>query len=98
MINQQSILEVAIKNEKDRKIKERLKAVRFVLVSGYSIDDATEAYCVTAQCIKNWVQWYKDDGIDGLRDLPRNGRPASIPMEKLSEFIVKLTNQVNLTP
>ena len=44
---------------------------------------------VTVQTVCKWPARFERDGIDGLTDSPRSGRPRTINDEKVSEVIEK---------
>ena len=37
--------------------------------------------------IKNWIKWYREEGIAGLSDRPRSGRPPKVPKITLDDFM-----------
>ena len=41
----------------------------------------------SARWVHDWLKRYDQGGLEGLRDLPRPGRPRSVPPEKINEII-----------
>ena len=64
---------------------------RIVLLSseGLSGKDIGERTGVTAQTVVKWRARFEREGIEGLTDSPRSGRPRTISDEKVAEVIEK---------
>ena len=45
---------------------------------GYTINDLSDIFDVDRDTITNWLDKYKSEGISGLKDLPRSGRPPKL--------------------
>jgi transposase len=61
----------------------RLLAIASVL-EGRSREDAARAAGMQRQTLRDWVLRYNTDGIAGLVDRPRSGRPARLKPEQLA--------------
>ena len=72
-------------------------AVHTVYVRKTGIDDTAAHLMRSARWVRNWLHRYDEGGLDGLRDLPRSGRPRRIPRETI-EQIVNKTVQPKGTP
>ncbi|ACP49130.1 hypothetical protein YN1551_2108 [Sulfolobus islandicus Y.N.15.51] len=72
----------AYEEEKDARIKERILAVKLHLVDGKSEKEVSKMLNKGYSTIKLWVGKYKKEGLDGLRDKPRSGRPRKAEKEK----------------
>ena len=77
---------------KDEKFSQgiRLYAV-YQIKLGRSAEELEELYNVSHKSICNWVHIYNSDGINGLKDKPRSGRPPRLNSEQqnaLKEAIV----------
>ena len=60
----------------------------------------TEAAACLRQCpdwVGMWIQRFNTDGLDGLRDLLRSGRPPKIPLQE-TDKIMKQASQTPTTP
>ncbi len=63
----------------------RLLAIALVL-DGASRKDAARAAGMDRQSLRDWVHRYNDEGVDGLCDRARSGRPALMSRDQLAEF------------
>ena len=71
-------LEKACKKEKDQKVRTRMVAVRMVRVLDMSVDEAADILVHCPTWVRDWLSRYDEGGLEGLRDLPRCGRPRRI--------------------
>ena len=55
-------------------------------IRGKSAQEVAEAFGVTERTIWNWVRRFNEQGIDGLLDRPRSGRPRKIPPGQSAEL------------
>ena len=58
----------------------RLLAIALVF-DGWSRTDAARAAGMDRQTLRDWVHRYNAEGVDGLRDRPRSGRPPQLTPE-----------------
>jgi len=77
---------------KDEKFSQgvRLYAV-YQIKLGRNAEELEELYNVSHKSICNWVHSYNSDGVNGLKDKPRSGRPPRLNDEqqkKLKEVIM----------
>lgn len=85
-----SKLDVAYKQEKDVDVKERILLVRHMVEDEKHIEDvAKELHRCRAWAYK-WYKRYNEDGLDGLKDQPRTGRPPDVP----KEIMVKIRQEL----
>lgn len=63
------------RQEADGRVGSRLLAIANVL-DGMDRATAARAAGMDRQTLRDWVIRFNDQGVDGLRDLPRSGRPA----------------------
>ena len=61
------------------------------LAMAHILDGATRAEAAAAcgmdrQTLRDWVHRYNADGLAGLRDAPRSGRPAVLSAEQMAEL------------
>jgi transposase len=63
----------------------RLLAIALV-VEGASRAQAAEAAGMTRQTLRDWVHRYNEEGVAGLTDRPRSGRPAGLNENQLKEL------------
>lgn len=63
------------RRERDGRVAARLIALANVL-EGMNRDAAARAAAMDRQTLRDWVIRFNAEGVDGLRDQPRSGRPA----------------------
>ena len=63
----------------------RLLAIAMVL-DGWSRTDAARAAGMDRQTLRDWVHRYNAEGVDGLRDRPRSGRPSQLKPEHFAKL------------
>ena len=76
----------------------RMSAIR-VLGLGFSHDQSAQMHNVSKRTITRWVNCFNDQGVDGLIDRPRAGRPKKIGPEKSAEYrnLIQHPEKVNQT-
>jgi transposase len=93
-LSRDKILDDAYRHESDADIRERILLVRRVKAEGKNVTDVAknELHRSRAWAYK-WLKRYDDidDGLKGLKDRPRNGRPPEVPEEKL----LKIRNELS---
>ena len=86
-----SILDKAYKNEHDASVKERLLLVVRIVIDKQHIETvASELHKSRAWAYK-WYKRYSDEGLEGLRDKPRSGRPPFMDEEKIMKIRTELS-------
>ena len=90
-------LKKACRKEKDPMVAARMLAVHTVYVRKAGIDETAAHLMRSARWVRNWLRRYDEGGLEGLRDLPRSGRPRRIPRETIEQIINK-TVQPKCTP
>ena len=63
----------------------RLLALAMVL-DGHPRQLAAQAGGMDRQTLRDWVHRYNAHGVEGLRDVPRSGRPAALSSEQMQEL------------
>ncbi len=66
----------------------------YVLLSnkGKSVPEICEIFNRHPNCVRKWIKRYQAQGIDGLRDIQRSGRPHKVneqTREKIDEILKK---------
>ncbi len=64
-------------------------AVYMVHVCKKSIDETAGDLMRSPKWVRNWLNCFDSGGLNGLRDLPRSGRPSKIPREIMERIIDK---------
>ena len=82
LVSINAILNNAYKKEKDSNVKERILLVKRVKI------DKQEAASVAEHELNRsrwwaykWLHRFDKDGLDGLKDKPRSGRPPDVPKD-----------------
>lgn len=78
-------LRVAARRTKDSDQARRLLAVALVL-DGTSRTEAARVTGMDRQTLRDWVVRYNSEGVAGLRDRPRPGRPGQLSAAQLAEL------------
>src|SRR5687767_7249147 len=65
------------RRERDGRVSARLLA-RADALDGLPREEAARLAGMTGQTRGDWVQRYNAEGVDGLRDRPRSGRPCAL--------------------
>lgn len=78
-------LRLAARRTKGRDQARRLLAVALVL-EGASLTEAARVTGMDRQTLRDWVIRYNAEGVDGLCDRPRSGRPGRLTPAQLAEL------------
>jgi len=70
-------LRAAAKRSANAKQASRILAIAMVL-DGFSREEAARLCGMDRQTLRDWVHRYNQEGLDGLADRARGGRPASL--------------------
>jgi transposase len=74
-------LERAYRNEEDPDVKERMLLVLRVKGDGAKPSKASTELHRTKPWASKWLKRFQNEGIDGLRTMPRSGRPSRLSAE-----------------
>jgi putative transposase len=87
-----SKLDIAYNTEKDVAVKERILLVRLIVLDKKHIEDiAQELHRCRAWAYK-WYKRYKDNGLDGLKDKVKTGRPTDVPKDVMVKIRKELAD------
>jgi putative transposase len=87
-----SKLDIAYNTEKDVAVKERILLVRLIVLDKKHIEDiAQELHRCRAWAYK-WYKRYKDNGLDGLKDKVKTGRPPDVPKDVMVKIRKELAD------
>ena len=84
-------LETAIHCTPTGKAYRRLFAIRMLFL-GYTHVQVAELSMVTRRTLQNWIARFNDQGIDGLKDGKKPGRPRIISAEQTDTYIHLINN------
>ena len=82
-----TVLDYAYKHESNANVRERILLVRRTISDDQDIVlvSKEELHRSRAWAYK-WVRRFDKEGLDGLKDRHRSGRPHDVPKEKLSKI------------
>ena len=93
LVSINAILNNAYKKEKDSNVKERILLVKRVKI------DKQEAASVAEHELNRsrwwaykWLHRFDKDGLDGLKDQPRSGRPPDVPEDVMMQIRSELAD------
>ena len=72
-------------------------AVRMVRVRNMSVEETADILVRCSMWVRNWLRRYDEGGLEGLRDLPRCGRPRRIPRNVMDGIVANVTG-CRITP
>jgi transposase len=66
-----------------------VERARMILLAGKGkrVDAIAEELELSAATVRTWLKRFNSDGLDGLNDLTRSGRPATYSAEQVAEVI-----------
>ena len=87
-----TVLDYAYKHESNASIRERILLVRRIMSDGQDIGMVSkeELHRSIAWAYK-WLRRFDKEGLEGLKNKPRSGRPPDVPQEKLIEIRKELS-------
>jgi len=74
-----------IRNESDARVRQRLTGIMHV-AQGKTVPVAAEAIALHERKLCNWVHRFNAEGLEGLKDRPRRGRPGQLTEEQKQAF------------
>lgn len=80
-------LEKAYRKEKDSRVVPRMLAVHMIRMREMSIGETAANLMRSERWVHKWLERFDAGGLDGLRDLPKTGRPPNIPREIMARII-----------
>jgi transposase len=84
-------LETVLKETKEVRVFRRAQAVREV-VKGQRLQHVSEVLQFTYSALRKWVHRFANQGVQGLLDRPRPGRPAKVTCE-LEKHLNRLVDE-----
>jgi transposase len=84
-------LDTFIKQAKEARVFRRAQAVRNV-VKGQRLQTVSDALSFTYSALRKWVHRFASQGVQGLVDRPRSGRPPKMTCE-LEKHLNRLVDQ-----
>jgi len=87
-----SVLDKAYRNERDGHVKERILLVIRASCDKKHIESISSEFHRSRAWAYKWYKRYRDEGVDGLRDRSRSGKPSAIPKEMKDKIKQELSN------
>ena len=84
-------LDTFLKQTKEARLFRRAQAVREV-VQGHRLQTVSDSLHFTYSALRKWVHRFAHEGIQGLVDRPRSGRPPTVTCE-LEQHLNRLVDQ-----
>ncbi|MDN5845779.1 MAG: winged helix-turn-helix domain-containing protein [Candidatus Nitrosocosmicus sp.] len=81
LINNKALFERSHRTEKDAKVKERMLLVLNVVYHGKVAAQVAREIHRSRSWACQWLKGYDKQGMDGLKDIPKNGRRTELPVE-----------------
>jgi transposase len=84
-------LDTFLKRTKEARVFRRAQAVRAV-VTGQRLQTVSDTLHFTYSALRKWVYRFANQGVPGLVDRPRSGRPPKVTCE-LAQHLNRLVDQ-----
>ena len=65
------------KTEMDPRLARRIQAI-YLARKSFTCPQIMDLTGAKRRTVQNWIRWYNDEGIEGLKDRPRSGRPTKL--------------------
>jgi transposase len=87
-----SKLDVAYNRENDADVKERIQLVRRIEQDKQHIEDIAKELNRCRAWAYKWYKRYNENGLDGLKDKERSGRPPDVPKDVMLQIRQELAD------
>ena len=95
MVSSAKLLDDAYRTEKNVDVRERLLLVRRVLVDNEQISTVAEKeFRRSRWWAYKWMKRYAESGLEGLKNLPRTGRPPQVSGQEFAEIKRELSENL----
>jgi transposase len=95
LVSSAKLLDDAYRTEHNVDVRERLLLVRRVLVDNEQISRVAEnEFHRSRWWAYKWVKRYAESGLEGLKNLPRTGRPPEVSGQKFAEIKRELSENL----
>ncbi len=86
------ILDKAYKEESDADIRERIQLLRRILSDKQHIESVAQELHRSRAWAYKWYKRYNREGLEGLKNKPRSGRPPLVTNDVMMEIRKELSN------
>ena len=87
-----SVLDKAYRNEHDVRVKERILLIIRVSSDKQHIESVAQELHRSRAWAYKWYKRYNDEGMEGLRDKPRSGKPSDMSKEETDKIKQELSD------
>jgi transposase len=95
LVSSAKLLDDAYRTEKNGDVRERLLLVRRVLLDNEQTARVAEnEFHRSRWWAYKWVKRYAESGLEGLKNLPRTGRPPQVSVQKFAEIERELSENI----
>ena len=81
-------LRQALKNEREERIRKRMSVVLKMKTGDHTPRAVADKMNCTVQSVYNWVAKFDKEGVNGLRDRPKDGRRTKVSKKKLDKIFL----------
>ena len=85
-------LDRAYKNERNARVRERILLVIRISSDKQHVESVARELHMARSWAYKWHKRYGDEGMEGLRDRPRSGKPSAMPKEEMDKIKQDLSN------
>ena len=85
-------LDRAYRNESDVRVRERILLVIRISSDKQHIESVARELHRARSWAYKWCKRYSDEGLEGLRDRQRSGKPPAIPKEEMDKIKQELSD------
>jgi transposase len=89
---QAQLLLIATRPTSPQRLAQRAKLVLAVLIEGFGVREAALRHQVSPNTVRKWTTRFQADGIEGLADAPRSGRPRSYDDDAVRDLCTLATS------
>ena len=86
-----SVLDKAYRKERNASVKERLLLIIRISTDKQHIELVARELHKSRAWAYKWYKRYNEDGLEGLRDKPRSGRPSFMDEENIMKITTELS-------
>jgi len=85
-------LDGVYRSERDARVRERILLIIRVSSDKQHIESVARELHRARSWAYKWHKRYRDEGMEGLRDRPRSGKPSAIPKEEMDKIKQELSD------
>ena len=82
----------AFKKEKRSNVRTRIHMVCMVKVNEMTVTETAKLFHCDVHTVINQIRRYDEEGLEGLADKSRSGRPTKLKLEKIKKIVTKSDN------